>query len=294
MTRWWFTAGLATLAAAAAAQTPASRPARPEVSAQAVEQKTQMVDRLVYNSPVAARIGGSQSAEARRHFGNARDLLVHARALTASGQLRPADLLLNEAIWEIGRAQQLAPDERARLVEERARFQQLADSVDALAAGYPEPGARPDAQALLERVRGARQQARAQADDGRVVEANRTLEGALALLLRDALARFDGQTLVYDRRFASTRDEFGFELARHRSYEGLVPLALLEYRPSAEARALIERYVNQARALRERAQAQASGGDTATALNTLGEGTEALQRALQAAGLSVPQTMGAP
>jgi hypothetical protein len=272
-----------------------ARPA--EVTPQALEQKATMVDRLLYNSPVAARVGSSQNADARRHFGDARELLTHARALATSGVLRGADALLNEAIREIGRAQQLVPDQTARLVEERARFQQLVDSVDALLRTYPSIDLKPDAAAAAElshgRARTAMQQARAIADDGRVVEANRLLDASLGLLLKDALTRFDGQTLIYDRRFASTREEFAYELERHRSYEALVPLAVLEYRPSQEARALIERYLGQGRSLRDRAQAQADGNDPATGLKTLNEGIDALQRALQAAGLAVPQTMGA-
>jgi inorganic triphosphatase YgiF len=126
-----------------------------------------------------------------------------------------------------------------------------------------------------------------------VVDANRTLEQALALLLKDALARLQGQTLVYDRRFANSRDEYAHELARNRSYESLVPLAIAEYRPSREAQALIERYVRQSRALRERAESQAAPNDHAQAILSLVEGTDSLQRALQASGLTVPQTMGA-
>ena len=119
------------------------------------------------------------------------------------------------------------------------------------------------------------------------------IEQALTLLLKDALTRLDGQTLVYDRRFASSREEYAHELQRNRSYEALVPLAVLEYRPSREAQALIDRYVKQSRALRERAESQAATNDHAQAILTLVEGTDGLQRALQASGLTVPQTMGA-
>lgn len=272
-----------------------------EVTRQAVEQKAAMIDKLIFNSPVATRVGGSQNDEARRHFNNARELYTHARALTASGQLRGADLLLNEAIWEIGRAQTLVPDQSARLVEERSRYEQLKGSVDALLRTYQlgisgnAVTMRPDAagERNVQRAMAAVEQARAAADGGRVVEANRTLEQALTLLLKDALTRLDGQTLVYDRRFASSRDEYAYELERNRSYEALVPLAVLEYRPSREAQALIDRYVRQSRALRERAEGQAAANEHAQAILSVVEGTDNLQRALQASGLTVPQTMGA-
>ncbi len=289
------------LPALAQADGAASRSRAAEVSRQAVEQKAAMVEKLVFDSPVATRVTGSQNEDARRHFNNARELYTHSRALTSSGQLRGADLLLNEAIWEIGRAQTLVPDQAARLVESRTRYEQLKGSVDALLRTYQlglsgnAITMRPDAagERNVQRAMAAAEQARIAADSGRVMDANRSLEQALSLLLRDALTRLDGQTLVYDRRFASSREEYAYELERHRSFDGLVPLAVIEFRPSREAQALIERYVKQSRALRERAEAQAAANDHAQAILSLVEGTDNLQRALQASGLAVPQTMGA-
>ena len=272
-----------------------------EVSAREVDQKAQMVDRIVFNSPVSARVASSQNEDARKHLNNAREMVSHGRALLTTGQLRAADMLLNEAIWEVGRAQQHAPDQTVRLVQERARFDQLSGSVAALlrtyqlgASGQGVITMRPEAVAErnVTRAMSAAAQARAQADAGRVSEANRTLDQALALLLEDALHRLDGRTLVYDRRFANSREEFSFELARHRSLEGLIPLAILEYQPSKEAQVLIDRYTRQGRVQRERAEVQAGAADHGQALLSLAEGTEHLQRALQATGLSIPQTMG--
>lgn len=273
---------------------------RPDVTAKAVDQKAQMVDRLIFNSPVAARVGSSKNDEARRHFNNAREYYSHGKALAGSGQLRGADLLLNEAIWELSRAQTLVPDQATRVAEERARYQQLKGSVDALLRTYELGVTGPGAITLsgdspAERnVKGAMaqvEQARVLSETSKLVEANSALERALALLLKDALGRIDGKTVVYDRRFADVKQEFAFELERQRSYDSLVPLAVLEYRPSKEAVALIERYVQNSRSLRAKAEAQAAANEYAQGVQTLNEATDALQRALLAAGLSVPQTM---
>ncbi|EHR72968.1 hypothetical protein BurJ1DRAFT_4169 [Burkholderiales bacterium JOSHI_001] len=291
-------AGL-TLCAPLAAQTAPGTP-RAEVSAKAVEQKAQMVDRLIFNSPVAARVGSSKNDEARRHFNNAREYYTHGKALAGSGQLRGADLLLNEAIWELSRAQTLVPDQATRMAGERSRYQQLKGSVDALLRTYELGVTGPGAITLsgdspAERnVKGAMaqvEQARVLSETSKLVEANSALEKALALLLKDALGRIDGKTVVYDRRFTDVKQEFAYELERQRSYDSLVPLAVLEYRPSKEAVALIDRYVQSSRSLRAKAEAQAAANDHAQAVQTLNEATDALQRALLAAGLSVPQTM---
>jgi len=247
---------------------------------------------------VAARIAGSQNEQARRHFANARDLTQHARHLAGEGQLRAADGLLNEAIFEISKAQQLVPDPGTQQAAERARYSQLEDSVAALrrTALIALPNATAKKAETEQALRAADtliDQAVALAKADKYIEANRTLDRALMLLLKDASTRLSGQTIVYDVRFANRREEFDFELERLRSFERLVPLALLEFRPSPEARALVDRHVAQARELRERGEAQV-GRDPIAAIKDVVEATDALRRALQAAGLSLPQTMSTP
>jgi tetratricopeptide (TPR) repeat protein len=289
---------LPVLTAASHAQSadPAPTPPRPAVDPQVVRQKVAMLQKVLNQSPVAARVLVSQDEQARRHLTNARELVVHAQALAAGGQLRGADALLNEAIWEVSRAQQLVPDPGSQQAGERARFAQLEDSVAALqrTAFIALPAATGRQSDTAERVTAragalvAQAQALARAD--RYIEANKQLDQALVLLLRDASARLAGHTIVYDHRFSDRREEFDFELDRFRSFERLVPLALLEFRPTAEALALVDRYVAQAREALGRGEAQA-GRDVAAAIRSVVDGTESLRRALQAAGLVIPQTM---
>jgi hypothetical protein len=302
VSEWWTKAALvlslSQLAQGSLAQPGEAKPpaARPPVSAQAVEQKMTMVNKMLNQSPVAARVLTSQNEQARRHFTNARELVAHARTLSAGGHLRASDALLNEAIWEISRAQQLVPDPGTQQAGERARFAQLEASVAALQRtaqiALPLPNSTQEdatrdattmANVLVE-------QALALARADKYIEANKQLDRAMVLLLKDASSRLTGQTIVYDRRFASRREEFEFELAHHLSFERLVPLALLEFRPTAEALVLVERYVAQARELRERGESLIASEPLA-AIKSVVEGTDSLRRALQAAGLVVPQTM---
>jgi len=237
MTQAWERTARAALAATVASATlgavaqPADR-TRPPVSAQTIQQKAAMLDKVLADSALIERVAASANADAQRHIASAHELLGHARLLAGADQLPAANALLNKAIAEISRAQQLAPDASAAKAGEEARY--------------------------------SRQ-------------------------LKEATARLAGQTLVYERRFGSPREEFEFELERHRSFERLVPLALAQFRPSAELRALVGQYVTQARLQRDRAEAAASH-DPALALRHVTEGTESLRRALQAAGLSIPQT----
>lgn len=284
---------LSQLAQYADAQPAVAAPRR-AVSAQTVSQKISMLNQVLNHSQVAIRVQASGSDQAWKHLSAARDLTARARSLSAAGQLGSADALLDEAIWEVSRAQQLVPDPAARQVSEREHYLQLESSVAALrrasqmapAGATPAAGERPTARAdvLVEKAIGL-------AAGARYAEASQQLDQALALLLHDVSANLGGRTVVYDGRFADRHQEFEFELERHRSFERLVPLALTELRPPPEALAAVERYVATARELRARGEAMAAA-DIGAAIGHVVAGTDALRRALQASGLVVPQAMG--
>lgn len=305
-TRKWHGAALLIALALAGAQCAAQstaqpldapRPAaRPAVTQQSVDQKQHMLESLLTQSPIVARVLTSQDEAARRHLSHARELAQHAHALSHSGILRGADALLNEAITEISRAQQRVPDPGTLQAGERARYSQLEDSVSALQRtaliALPAASARQRDTSVRshERADALIEQAASLARANRYLEANGQLDQALVLLLRDASSRLAGHTIVYDRRFADAREEFDFELERYRSFERLVPLAVLEFRPANEAAALIDRYMAQASQARERGEALRLR-DPRGAIKQVVEGSEALRRALQTAGLVVPQSL---
>ena len=269
-------------------------------TAQSVEQKRAMVAGIVRDSPVATRIAASPNPEARRYLAAAQDLQEQAATLLAAGHIVAANALLNEAMWQIGRARTLAPDSAATLVEERGRYRQLQESISALQKSYQinlereraHGAGEPMAGRELDKADALIVEASALAAAGRYADANRQLDRALALLLADFHVLLGGQTLIYSRVFPQPQDEYPFELERNRSYESLVPLAVTEYRPGKDALALIDRHVQENGSLREQAQKQAAAHNLKAAVRSLQDGTEALQRALQAAGLVVPQTMG--
>jgi tetratricopeptide (TPR) repeat protein len=295
---WWSQAALVMSLSQLAhgADVPPAAPERAPVSAQIIEQKIAMIDKVLNRSPVAARVLTSQNEQARRHFTSARELMAHAQALAARGQLRGADALLNEAIWEISRAQQLVPDPGSQQAGERARYAQLEDSLAALKRtnliALPQAAGRQEdaAERAATRANALIEQGVALARADRYIEANKQLDQALVVLLKDASARLAGHTIVYDRKFTDRRQEFDFELARHASFERLVPLALLEFRPAPEALVLIQRLVAEARVSRERGEAQVDR-DAVVAIKHVTDGTDSLRRALQAAGLVLPQTL---
>lgn len=283
---------LAGYAAAPAAQ--ADRPgATGAPSLELVRQKQAFTNRLLADSPALARIAASGNAEAARLLERARARHEGALAALAAGDHAGANALLNEAIAAIGRARQLVPDAAERSSEEHSRYRRLLSGIDSLRASYREHlthrGRSPQDDASWIAVSELVDRAKALAAEQRIGEANR-------LLLRAESAQLDafgpllaGKTIDYTPHFGEPAEEFRFELERNRSYGELVPLALAELRPAADARKLVDRYVASGRELERTALRRAADKDYSGALAAIRAATVYLQRALLAAGLAVPR-----
>lgn len=290
------TLGLALAAAGARAQT-AAPPPGPEVTPALVRSKELMVQRLLTDSPAVQRIVNSENKEARELFQAAQGQYNGAAAAMKAGDLARANELLNEAMWTLGRARQLVPDDMNRKIEQRVRYGRLMASTEALRSSYRRhlarakgvPAGTVPASDELERIQSWMDEARAYADSEQLTEAIRSLEKAEQGLMAGLNSVLGSATLEYAHRFETQAEEFAWELDRNRSYGELVPLALGELKPTDDARRLVERYVEQSAALRSQAEQDAGRKDWDKALKAIRNGTSYLQRALLAAGLVVPQ-----
>jgi len=244
-------------------------------------------------SQLVRRIEAGGDPAARALLEAAIDQFRRAQSHLREGRLAEGDAALNEAIWNVGRARQLAPDPTQDRVAERVKYARLLAGVESLLAAYrrglAESGrADAGADAVAERANALLEDARTLANAESLQEANRVLEAAEHGLL-PALSRMLGQrTLRYTQTFESPDEEFAWEVRRNASYAELVPVALHEYRPSAEQIVAVGRRVERNQALREQAQRDAARRDWRAALRTIRAGTQELQRALSAAGLVVP------
>lgn len=262
-----------------------------------VEQKELLVRRLLTDAPIAARVAAANNEEANRLVAAAGAHHADARRLLGEGALREADARLNEAMWAIGRARQMVPDDAGRAIEQRVRYRRLMESVEGIRESY---------QRHLRRTLGV--SAGTQLRDAALDESNAHLEEARSLLnaerLQDATQRLEraeqvllfglnrilgSSTLNYAPSFETTVDEYAYEVDRNRSFASLVPVALNEFRPPIEAMQLVNRYVESNQAQVALAARHAEKREWRDALRSVRLGTSYLQRALGAAGLAVPQ-----
>lgn len=273
-----------------AAQSPAALQA-------ALDNKLRLVGVLLAQSPAVRRIPVSGNATARKKLAEAQALHAAAEGEAAAGRVEAAVALLDRALLEIVAAARLVPDPAQQAAQERQRYAALAESTrafqslyDGLAERMAERRVRAGAAPYDRQQAGAAlAQAEKLARAERYEEANALLQQAYAAVVAALNGLLMAQTIVYDQQFATVADEFRHELARARSYEDLIPLALGQLQPPAETAALADRYVQQGRGLREQAQRQGAAGEYQAALKTLREAGGQLQRALRIIGVIVPQ-----
>ena len=262
-----------------------------------LESKTRLVKQLLSQSPAVQRISQSGNAQARKLLADAQALQARASAEAAAGRQAAAVKLLDEALRDIAAASRLVPDPALMATQERARYASLSEATRTFVGLYQGLSKRMAARQVvmpaaldLERVNGMMTKAETLAGGGDHKGANVVLGDAYKSVVAALNKTLMAETIVYDLKFDSPAEEFKHELARNRSYEELVPLAISQLNTARESVQLVERYVQQSKDLRDAAQKAAAGGDYQAALKTIQEATSQLQRALRIVGVIVPQS----
>ncbi len=285
-------------AAAAALPVATAAEAQPGVDSAAMlpaalESKTRLVKLLLAQSPAVQRIPHSGNEQARSKLAEAQALYANAATEAGSGRTEQAVKMLDEALRQIVSASRLVPDPAQLTAQERARYQKQSETVRIFLGLHKDVSMRLTAgkSGTLDSAGVSALMAKAEmlAANGNHKDANTALGEAYQAVVSSLTGMLMATTIVYDQKFATQADEFRFELARNRSYEDLVPLALAQLNTPRESAQLSERYVQQSRELRDTAQKQATGGDYPAALKTIQDATGQLQRSLRVAGVIVPQ-----
>ena len=280
----------AAVAAAPGAGTAPGAEAAANASRATLASKLRLVKLLLAQSPALQRIPQSGNAVAKKKLAEAQ--VLFAKAQTEAGP-EAAIALLDESLLRIAAASRLVPDAAQLAAQERSRNAQLREAIAIFQKQQRNLSARaPHAQpsAELAQLDSLVARADALASGGEQHEANLLLNKAYRTVVLALNSMLAAQTIVYDLKFASPNEEFKYELARNRSYDELIPIALAQLRTAHETAALAQGYVSQSRALRDTAQQQASGGDLRSAVKSVQDATNYLQRSLRIAGLVVAQS----
>lgn len=266
----------------------------------AVDSKMRLVKLLLDQSPAVQRIPGSGNAQAKGMLASAQDAYQRAGSEVQGGRPETAVRLLDEALRQIVAASRLVPDPAQIASQERVRYVQLSEAIRSFQALYRNIAKRNanNAQTTLapdlDRIGAMLDKAAGLAAGGSHREANQQLNDAYKIVASMLSKLMVSETVVYTTKFDTPAEEFQYELARNKSFEDLIPVALAQLQPTPETAALSEQYAQQSRQLRDAAQQQAAGGNYGNALKSIQDATGHLQRALRVAGLAVPQAETKP
>lgn len=260
-----------------------------------LEQRIRLTASLLGDSPSAQRIVGSGNAQAVAHLDDGRVHHALSEDALARGDLAAARKAADEALRHLAMARRMVPDAPARAAAAKARHEQKLANLERLIESWGQrlpPALADDGDRLA--ALGLMDTARHLAAGGRHEEGVHVLAAAESHVLAGMNRLLAGsRELDYTQRAASPAEEFQIELQRHQNLSDLVPLAVTELRPRPDALALIGRYGEASRSLREQALQRQQAGDTAQALAHLRNASMYLQRALGAAGVALPTPTGA-
>lgn len=267
-----------------------------KASQETLENKLRLVRQLLVQSPAAQRVRQSHSAPAKKKLAEAQTLYARAQTESNAGRLGVAIELLDESLRQIASASTLVPDVVQQAAQERSQNTDLREAISTFQTLHKGLSSRmttikaqtPDVAGGIGQIDAMVEQADALVTRGNQHEANAVLNSAYKMVVSTLNKMLAAETIVYDLKFDSPADEFRHELARNRSFEELIPLALAQLNMTLETATLAERYVQQSRKLRATAQKQASGDDYPAAMKTMQDATGHLQRLLRIAGVVVP------
>jgi hypothetical protein len=258
-----------------------------------LEQRIRLAARLMADSATAQRIVASGNSQAVGHYEEGRVHQNLAEEALARGDLGAARKEVDDALRHVGQARRLVPDGAARQAAAHTRYDQMLASLERLIDSWRAqagPNQQDDGDLLA--ALGLIGTARNFADYGRYEESVHVLGTAEGHVLSGMRRVLQSRELNYTARASTPAEEYQLELQRHSGLGDLLPLAINELKPRPETRAQVERHGQASQSLREQSLRQFQGGDTAAALAQIRNATLMMQRALQTAGLTLPQATG--
>lgn len=267
-------------------------PAAPVVvSENEVKQKIAFA-KLMVMGQTAKRVEDSGNAEAMDLLDKARSGISASEAALKSDNNEEALTIVESALDNAKAAIEKLPKEKV-VVDHRARYAELLQDFrnykDSYTQKYKQAKQKDDTsldEQLDPKVIQEMDDAAVElSTKGNYKEANEILVRAQVMVTSALVGAFKGETVNYDKAFATAQEEYQYELARYKSYEELIPLALEQNKPSEGAIQLINAFVEKSGKIVGEANEVADKGDYATAVLGLHEATRQIQRALMIAGV---------
>jgi len=256
--------------------------------------RLQSVGKLVETSSAALKVDGSGNQQAMAQHEKARDLYGKAKKAAAAGNQAEADDLLKQATQTMYEAVRMVGTDQSLVDKDNSDFDDRLESVHALTEAYDrirkEKGlGSPESSELYPIVQSKLEQARGLKGQGKVKEARQVLDEAYVAAKVAIEHLRGGDTLVRSLTFASSEEEYHYEVDRNDTHRMLVSVLLKEkVSGSSGVEGMVAKFMDKAADLRQQAEKQASQGDYEAAIQTLEQSTKEIVRAIRGAGIYIP------
>lgn len=268
---------------------------RPVPGKQQIQQKIKYAHILLTQSSAAKRIHASSDQKAKDMLNDATTKLAKSKRALAANQLAKAQAAVNDALRTVSAASRQVPARRTPPVEEmQEKFDEYMTGLKTFRSSYERTvkRARQDKKGQsvtvkvdLAQVDSMIAEANSLRASGKLHEANQLLGSAQHKLTSALNKMLASQTVVYDLKFDSAKDEYDYEVARYESYRELIPLAIERKRPNDDVIKLMNQFEKKAQSIFEKAQGFAKKGEYKTAVEGTREATKSLRGALRLVGV---------
>ena len=258
----------------------------------AVFSKLRLLQMVVFTSHRAKAVEQSGNTEAIAMLEKAKQNYVQARLLLKDGNLVKSEEEIHKGYDSISKAFKLAVDKVNANLKAKQQYEELLESIKLYRLEYKklaiEKGVKVTRLLDTEKLASLLEQASELAKEDRYQYAARVLAEVMSMLERTLSKARENETLVYELKFDTPKDEYDYELKRNRNYMAVVDM-LLENLPENKKNRLplINRMVEKNRKLVEKSEQQLKSGKVDEAIITLEEGSKALIKALRLGGLSL-------
>lgn len=255
-----------------------------------LEQRFESVRTLIERSTAARQIDATGDDAAREKHAQAREAFRQAEAALARGDLRVASERLSQASVTMFTAARDATPRTLSDDKARVDFRNKRDSVLALLDAQQriatEKSREAEARESSAQVKQLLDEADVQAGQGDTGAARATLERAYLIAKASIGTLRGGDTLVRSLHFSSPQEEYDYELDRNDTHQMLIKVLLDEKKTQFDPQ--VRKFLAQAGTLRGQAEAAASRGQHADAIELLESSTGELVKAIRNAGVYIP------
>jgi hypothetical protein len=264
------------------------------VHAGQTESRLQSVEKLLETSSAAQQIKGSDNQAAKDKHEQAVQLFEKAKLVQGEGDEQQASDLLKQATKTMFEATRMIKKDESFMAKDVRDFDERKASVEALCTAYENIAKEKGIDEATENelhvfVYKRVDQAEAMKKENRVKEGRKMLDEAYVAAKVAIEHLRGGETLVRSLNFASSEEEYHYEVDRNDTHRMLVDVLLKEkMKTNWGIEAMVNKFMESADKLRARADEQASDGEYENAIGTMEESTKEIVRAIRSAGIYIP------